>query len=141
MKEHNWILVIFMLFLAVILSFLLNRKGLEFGNPNTTDISTFLTGKSYKVNYIRVLSGSEFDLRLDNGKRIHARLAVNTSPDAKTKVITYLNYNGNQPRVVILGKQDDAWIVDLYVRKESQPFEEVSLTKWLQESGLVWESL
>jgi len=138
MKQHDWILVAVMMFLAVILSFLLDRKGVKYLNLNPQDISSYFSGKSYKVNYIRVLSGNEFDLRLDNGKRIHARLAVNAVPNSKKKVITYLNDNGTQPRVVILGQKENTWIVDLYVQKELR---EESLTEWLKKNDLVWESL
>jgi uncharacterized protein YpmB len=145
MKQHNLCLVVILIILSVVLSFVLYNKGVQTKSANKIDIETRISqqGDTYSVKKITVLAGNEFDITLDNGKRIYAKLAVTTVPDAKHRVITYLNETIN-PKVVILGKQGETWIVDLYVRMESQASlldEEVSLSNWLKENGLIWQDL
>lgn len=142
-KQHNLYLVAFLGFLVVVFGLLFVNRGVKWWNTTPVpEIQLSQNVETFTVSEITVLAGNEFDLKLDNGKRIHAKLLVNTVPDAKHKVIDYLN-SIQQPRVVILGRQGETWMVDLYVRMESQAslWEEVSLTKWLQENELVWEDL
>lgn len=142
-KQHNLYLVAFLGFLVVVFGLLFVNRGVKWWNTTPVpEIQLSQNVETFTVSEITVLAGNEFDLKLDNGKRIHAKLLVNTVPDAKYKVIDYLN-SIQQPRVVILGRQGETWMVDLYVRMESQAslWEEVSLTKWLQENELVWEDL
>ena len=144
MKQHNLYLAGFLGFLAIVFGLLLHNRGVEWKIQPTpeTEIQISQSGDTYSVTEITVLAGNEFDLKLENGKRIHAKLLVNTVPDAKHRVIDYLNQT-QQPRVVILGRQGDTWMVDLYVRMESQAslWEEVSLTNWLKENELIWQDL
>lgn len=94
------------------------------------------------VYRIKVLQGHEFDLKLDNGKRIHARLRKGSVPEAKESVIRFLNENLKDRSVyakvydkVIQDHAEDIWIIDLIVETEEG---EVSLTEWLEEKGLIW---
>ena len=94
------------------------------------------------VYRIKVLQGHEFDLELDNGKRIHARLQKGSVPEAKERVIQFLNENLKNRTVyakvydkVIQDHAEDIWIVDLIVKTEDG---DLSLTEWLEEKGLIW---
>lgn len=143
MKTRNLYLLVSLVVLSVIFGLLWINRGIQCKNPPTIpEVRVSESGDTYSVTEITVLAGNEFDLKLENGKRIHAKLVVNTVPDAKYRVINYLNET-QKPRVVILGKQGDTWMVDLHVRMESQAslWKEVSLTNWLKENELVWEDL
>ncbi|MHA1948695.1 MAG: hypothetical protein ACW99G_03015 [Candidatus Thorarchaeota archaeon] len=144
MKRINLCLTVISTILAVVLSLVLidKRSQEKTGVSDDVEVRISQEGNTYVAKKIKVMAGNEFDITLDNGKRIHAKLAVNSVPDAKHKVITYLNQTTN-PKVVVLGKQGDIWIIDLYVRKELQAslYEEISLTSWLKDSGLIWQYL
>ena len=141
-KRHNVYLGVTLGFLVVVFGFLLHFRGVKWGIDLPPEIQISRSNETYTVTEITVLAGNEFDLKLENGKRIHAKLLVTPVPDAKQRVITYLNQIQN-PRIVVLGRQGDTWMIDLYVRTESQAslWEEVSLTKWLKENELVWVDL
>jgi hypothetical protein len=97
--------------------------------------------EKYDVKRIDVIEGHEFDLLLRDdgpnagrtyaGKRIHARLAINTPKEAKDRVVAHINLSTG-PQVILHEQQEGTWIVDLL-------FNEGSLTDWLNEEGLVWE--
>lgn len=93
-----------------------------------------------KVNRIQVLSGGEYDLILEDGRRVKAVLGVVATPDAKDKVVSFLN-RSNNPRV-ILKKQDGngTWLISLFVTTKNveNQYIEIDLSTWLREKNLVY---
>ena len=94
--------------------------------------------KSYRVTHIDVLKGHEFDLKLEDGRRIAASLEVSTAKEATEKVIRFLNSCTN-PRCVLKHKMIDTsmWNVVLFVTDSEG--REINLADWLLEQGLVFQ--
>ena len=95
--------------------------------------------KSYRVTHIGVLKGHEFDLKLEDGRRIAASLEVSTAKEATEKVIRFLNSCTN-PRCVLKHKTIDntsMWNVVLFVTNSNG--QEVNLADWLLDQGLVFQ--
>lgn len=92
----------------------------------------FQMNQEFKIRKITVLQGHEFDLTLVDGRRVHARLPINTPVEAKHKVVKYIN-NSRNPRCVVLDRSAEAWTVDLL-------FDAGSLTDWLRQQNLVWDN-
>lgn len=89
---------------------------------------------------INVLNGHEFDICLNDDRRIHAILDVESSSDAKKHVVEFLN-RCTKPRVVLKKQKDDKWVVQLYVTATDANNQavEISLSQWLKEKKLVYE--
>ena len=88
----------------------------------------------YEVDLVRVIEGHEFDVILENGKRVHVFLGVRTPPEVKKEVIRFLNdcLDSNYScHLVIRGS-----VADLVMVKEGECF---SLTSWLKRQGYVWD--
>ena len=110
------------LFFAILGAYWLHsRKAVPLQHPS----------KHETIAQIHVLQGNEFDVTLADGRRIHGRLAVSTTPEAKEKVITYINHSKG-PEVVLLSQDTDGWIIELY-------FNGISLTEWLTTQKMVWK--
>ena len=90
------------------------------------------------IKKISVLQGHEFDITLLDGRRVHAVLSVKTSPDAKEKVVAFINHS-RKPRCVVLSKNSDFWTIDLFLGNAMMPESAQSLTEWLRQQNLVWE--
>ncbi|RDJ35286.1 MAG: hypothetical protein DWQ19_10755 [Crenarchaeota archaeon] len=89
------------------------------------------------VKQIHVLTGDEYDLILDNGDRIHAKLDVRTTPLAKSKVLEFINRCKNPRAILKKDLGNHLWLVELYVTTQDENIE-VSLSKWLQEKNLAY---
>jgi len=90
----------------------------------------------YDVDRLRVIEGDEFDILLENGRRLHAELDVEVAPEGRVEVIRYLNDcldNGGHCVLVMRGSSVDLLIV--------QGGTETSLTSWLRHQGLVWDDV
>lgn len=101
--------------------------------------SVFADTKS--VTYIRVLDGNDFDLKLEDGTRVRGHLRVSTVPEAKDKVIRFIN-NSKNPRVVLYryNPEEKFWEIDLLLEaQQSSVLGDTSLTAWLRQEKLVWE--
>jgi len=116
--------------------------GYAYLNRSHPSLVTSPFEKLHVVYRINVLQGHEFDLKLDNGKRVHARLRIGTVPEAKESVIRFLNENLKNRTVYIKVYEkvsqehaEDLWIVDLIVKTGEG---ELSLAEWLEEKGLIW---
>lgn len=92
-----------------------------------------------KVNKVQVLNGNEYDLILEDGRRIKASLGVETTPDAKDKVVAFLNRSYN-PRVILEKQDDGIWLVSLYVTAKNVYNQDIQieLSTWLREKNLVY---
>lgn len=92
------------------------------------------------ITKVIVLSGHEFDVHLDDGRHINAILEVTTGPDAKKRVLDFLNRCKN-PRAVLDKKVGSKWVVRFYVTAKNPAGEEVelSLSTWLQSENLVYQ--
>ena len=100
-------------------------------------------GKTISATYINVISGNEFDIKLEDGERVHAVLPVGTPPEAKEKVTKIMNKAVN-PKVVFRSKVDKGWVVDIKFglpecNGGSCLLHEESLVKWLKTNNLSWE--
>lgn len=96
-----------------------------------------LIGRTYKVNHIGVISGHEFDIKLESGKRIHALLDVITAPEARDEVVRVLN-KAQDPHVRLIGRDESNWHVELYFRIDGSG-REINFSDWLRQQGLVWD--
>ena len=106
--------------------------------------------QTYGIEYLDVISGNEFDLKLDNGMRIHAFLVakkmdedgdmvleeVKTPPRAKKDVIRLVN-GASAPVVEIRDKVDDRWLVEIVYSNEAGRL--IVLADEIQSMRLNWE--
>lgn len=120
------------LFGVVLASVILEKK------PNI--IPLIGTGEKIAIKRIRVISGHEFDILLENKKRIHGQLRVVTptgpGSEAARKVTALLN-SCTDPKVEMFESNDDfLWKVELYFKVNK---EDVVLSEWLRRNGLIWE--
>jgi hypothetical protein len=92
-----------------------------------------------KVNKIQVLNGNEYDLFLEDGRRIRAALGVETTPDAKDKVIAFIN-RSYDPRVILKEQDNGIWLVSLYVTAKNVYNQDIQieLSTWLREKNLIY---
>lgn len=88
---------------------------------------------------IDVIKGHEFDLTLSDGRIIHALLSVESIRNSKSKVIDLLSIS-TDPKVILLNKKDNFWIVEIYLTiKDSKNEEiEISINEWLKQKNLVY---
>ena len=109
--------------------------------PTRTSTLSVFTKEVRLVSYIGVLDGDEFDVRLRDQTRIRCQLRVDTVPQAKDKVIRFIN-NSTNPRVVIFDhdSETNVWEVDILLDASGSAIGDTSLTLWLIEEDLVWES-
>lgn len=91
------------------------------------------------VKQIYVLSGSDFDISLNDNRRIRATLDVQATPEAKMKIIHFIN-SSRQPRAILHKENNGVWTVSLFVIvKDSDGNDvEVELSSWLKEKRLVY---
>ena len=123
-KGRTWLIGVVVV-LGVALVLLYNAKSLPL--PGLSEIFY----ESHEVRKIQVLQGHEFDVLLVDGKRIHAYLKIKTPPEARDRVIVFINHS-TCPKMIMYKQEQNGWIVDL-------TFSEGSLTDWLVREGLVWE--
>ena len=102
------------------------QKILEWRNP-------------LKVEKIQVITGNDYDILLEDGRRIKASLGVYPTPDSKDKVVNFLNRSSN-PRVILKQQDDGCWLVSLYVvaKNTADQNVEIDLSTWLREKNLVY---
>lgn len=132
MKTSNLFLWIFSILLVATVTTVVRY---ETRPPLPQDFS--VAAVSQEIEQISVINGHEFDLKLKNGERIHARLKDSTSPEAKEKVIRFIN-SCRKPRAKIYKKDGDVWVVDLFL-VPTDSVNEVSLHEWLKENELLWK--
>jgi hypothetical protein len=128
-EKFRWALVVMALVLGVALFYVATQEAPIGTVPQPIQR---IFKDQHKLRYIRVIQGHEFDLKLEDGTRAHAVLKVRTPPEAKDRVVAYINASRN-PEVLIYDKKEDGtWEVDLL-------FNGISLTHWLRQQGLAWE--
>jgi len=90
----------------------------------------------FKLRRIDVIHGHEYDLTLVDGSRIRAYLTVRSTPEAKDRVVHFLN-NTTNPKVVLIerSKNNGNWYVDLLLVEGEN---EISISKWLSANNLVY---
>lgn len=142
MKSKNFVLAVFaFVVLGCVVVALINRRIQIHHAADPIAGSIIDWQKPIGVKKINVLTGNEFDLILEDDRRIHAFLRVKATPDAKPKIIEFLNHCLN-PRAILIEekKEESYWIVRMYVtiRDSSNQLIEIDLAKWLQEKQLAY---
>ena len=91
------------------------------------------------VSKINVLKGDEFDLTLQDNRRIHGVLDLKATPEARLKVTEFLSSCKN-PRVLLKKKHNDVWLVHIYVTTTDTDGRniEINLSKWLLQKRLAY---
>lgn len=92
-----------------------------------------------KITKVDVIKGHEFDLTLQDGRVIHALLSIESIKDCKSKVVE-LFASSTDPKVVLLTKKDNNWVVQVYLTIKDDKNEEieVSLNEWLKQKNLIY---
>jgi hypothetical protein len=95
--------------------------------------------KPLKIHKIKVLSGHEYDLTVEDGRRIKASLSVFSTPESKEKMIQFLNRASN-PKVILDREEGNIWYASIYVTVQNSIGQEVEidLARWLKEKNLVY---
>jgi len=94
---------------------------------------------THPISEIRVVTGNEFSVKLEDGRLVHAFLSINTPPEATKEVIKKLNM-ASKSYLKIEKVLDKGWAVDIIMSECSgTSCQEQSLTVWLKESKLAWE--
>jgi len=107
--------------------------GTEQVDPNLPPIDL---NQERPIKRLQVMQGHEFDITLDDGRRIHAMLPVRTGKEARDKVLTFISQS-TKPRVIVLQQGPEFWTVDI---KVSNGGRDVLLTEWLKANRLVWDN-
>lgn len=111
------------------LSYKVNLPSIGFGIFHKMDY--------YDVSLVEVISGNEFVLTLQDGRRIHGILKISAIPAAKNEVMKLINSTHN-PKVCLLSENNGVWTVDLVVVSDtSNGPVEIHLATWLREKQLV----
>jgi len=136
-----WILGLFavLCFLAAMYGIFRHRVALH--PINAPFVQTYIHWQDpIKVKHLAVLTGSEFDLGLEDGRRIHAVLEVKAASDSKKHVLEFLNRSKN-PRVVLKEQNGDLWLVQFYVTAQDTTGQavEIDLAKWLRDKKLAYD--
>lgn len=105
--------------------------------PQRLSTISEIFSKEYRASSIRVISGSEFDLQLTDGRRIHARLRVDATPESREKVIRLINESSN-PQVSLDGNDGKLWVVEISLNHPI--YGRYKLSEWLIKNGLAWVS-
>ena len=91
------------------------------------------------VEKIRVITGSEFDISLINGKRIHGILdayAPTGQGEEVSKAVEDLINHSENPRVKLLSKDREVWKVEIYLKVDGK---NVVLSDWLINNQMAWK--
>lgn len=118
--------------------------------PEHSPVVQQMIDQTYGIDYLDVISGNEFDLKLYNGMRIHAFLVtttrdkdgeviineLKTPPRAKKDVVRLVN-SALAPIVEIKDKIEDRWLVEIIYSNESG--RQVVLADEIQSMRLNWE--
>lgn len=128
---NRWMLLAAVVLLSSLI-FVAYESNKEPAVKNNPVAQIFRMNQEFEIRKITVLQGHEFDLTLVDGRRVHAKLSINTPPEARRKVVEHIN-KSRHPRCVVLDRASDYWTVDLL-------FEAGSLTDWLQQQNLVWDN-
>jgi len=73
---------------------------------------------------------------------VQGKLAVVIVPEARNKIIDFLTESTN-PKVLLKGKQENVWIVDVLVETNGSGgivLMNVSLTDWLKTNKLAYQT-
>jgi hypothetical protein len=141
MKYKNLILGLFAIVAAVVTSIAIMKHKLEIHHADDPLANSIIDSYNpISIKTIDVIGGDEFDLVLADGRRIHAILDVRSTPDAKAKVLAFINQCTN-PRIVVQQHRNNVWVVSMYITTSNASGEdvEISLSKWLREKRLVYD--
>lgn len=114
--------------------------------PVDKPIQTPWSAEVVKVDELDVVEpfAHEFDLQLEDGRRILGKLEVKTPKESHEKVVKFINKSVGHPKAVLLKEMTGFWQIDLILtvpecEEEGCAFEEVSLTEWLKANNLAWD--
>jgi len=141
MKHKYLILSLFVVISATISAVAVIKHRVEIHHPTDPLANSIIDFKNpISVKKINVIGGDEFDLVLEDDRRIRAILDVRSTPDAKAKVLAFLNQCVS-PRIVVQQHKNNVWVVSMYVTADNSNGEkvEISLSKWLKEKRLIYD--
>ena len=87
----------------------------------------------------------EYDLQLEDGRRIKGVLKVTTPKEAHEKVVKLINTSVGHPKAVLYKDIGSVWQVDLILTvpecedEEGCALIEISITEWLRANNLAWD--
>lgn len=107
-----------------------------FSNSNNSGtIDSF--GNVFNIKQVRINSGHEFELVLEDGRKVWAFLEVKTSHKAKDELVKLFN-SGINPRCILKSKKDSFWIVDIQITNDKG--KDISIVDFLRDKGLIFNS-
>jgi len=140
--KYKYLILSLVVVVAITISLIaIVKHKVEIHHPTDPVANSIIDSKNpISVKKINVIGGDEFDLVLEDDRRIHAILDVRSTPDAKTKVLAFLN-QCTSPRIVIQQHKNNVWVVSMYVTTENTSGEkvEISLSKWLREKRMIYD--
>ena len=85
-------------------------------------------------------TGSEFDILLNDGRRIRGTLSVRATKESHNEVVAFINQS-KAPQAILYNKEKDgSWLVDIkLIQCENGSCNPTSLTQWLKKKKLIWE--
>lgn len=124
-------LVLLLILMGCFLAYSYNAKKKVISIPSIPLIGT----DRKDISQIKVLSGHEFEITYVDGrsKTIRALLSSRTTDGCKNRVVKFLN-SSSQPKMIILNKMNDIYVVDIVVLFEGKS---ISLTDWLVDQNLI----
>lgn len=129
---NKWLAILLAFFFCVDVGVFVYKK-----NITSIGFGIFKKIDYHTVSLVEVVSGNEFVLTLEDGRRIHGVLKVNAIPAAKDEVMKLINTT-HDPKVCLLSETNDVWLIDLVVVLDTDngPVD-IHLANWLREKQLV----
>lgn len=138
----SWILALLLATVAIVPVFVIlykyknnvsKRNDVSFNLVDEN--SKIVVGSKFEIKACKVISGDQYEMYLEGGKWIRAKLLVSTKDKAKQFVIDLLNKTvPPPPSVTIIRKSGDQWIVDINLNVDGQ---RVNLVDLLKSNGLL----
>ena len=79
---------------------------------------------------------NKFNIVLNNGIIVQGKLTAVIANESRAKIIDFLS-EANNPKVLLKGRQEGVWIVDVLVELNGK---NVSLTEWLKINKLAYQT-
>jgi hypothetical protein len=98
---------------------------------NNTPVSEVIKEETFGVLTATIISGNEFDLKLEDGRRVRACLAISATPEAKQQVVRLLH--GAKKCQVTIKHTNTGATADILLNQKT------SLTAWLKTNKMAFD--